>query len=43
MKEPEMDAIGGWITDVLSKVEDESVQKRVRKEVETLCGKFPLY
>jgi glycine hydroxymethyltransferase len=43
MKEGEMEAIGGWIVDVLEKVADESVQKRVRKEVETLCEKFPLY
>ena len=43
MKEAEMEAIGGWIVDVLDKVADESVQKRVRKEVETLCEKFPLY
>lgn len=43
MKEAEMDAIGDWITEVLEKVEDESVQKRVKKEVERLCEKFPLY
>jgi len=43
MKETEMEAIGGWIVDVLEKVRDESVQRRVRKEVETLCEKFPLY
>ena len=38
-----MEAIGDWIADVLDKVDDESVQKRVRKEVETLCERFPLY
>ena len=43
MKEAEMEAIGGWIVDVLDKVGDESVHKRVRKEVETLCERFPLY
>lgn len=43
MKEGEMEAIGGWIVDVLEKINDESVQKRVRKEVEALCEKFPLY
>jgi len=43
MKEGEMEAIGDWIADVLDHVTDESVQKRVRKEVETLCEKFPLY
>jgi glycine hydroxymethyltransferase len=43
MKEPEMEAIGDWIADVLDAVSDESVQKRVRREVESLCSKFPLY
>ena len=43
MKEPEMEAIGDWIADVLDAVNDESVQKRVRREVESLCEKFPLY
>jgi len=43
MKEPEMEAIGEWITNVLDNINDESVQKNVRREVETLCEKFPLY
>jgi glycine hydroxymethyltransferase len=43
MKEGEMDAIGEWIADVLENINDESVQKRVRREVEALCEKFPLY
>lgn len=43
MKEAEMDAIGDWIADVLDRVGDEGVQKRVKKEVETLCEKFQLY
>jgi glycine hydroxymethyltransferase len=43
MKEPEMEAIGDWIAAVLDRTEDESVQRRVRREVETLCEKFPLY
>ena len=43
MKEPEMEAIGDWISDVLDAINDEGVNKRVRKEVETLCEKFPLY
>ena len=43
MKEAEMDAIGGWITEVLAKPDDVSVQKRVKKEVEKLCERFPLY
>jgi glycine hydroxymethyltransferase len=43
MKEPEMEAIAAWISDVLDAVSDEGVQKRVRREVEALCEKFPLY
>src|SRR5262245_16823306 len=34
MKEAEMEAIGGWITEVLEQAQDQNVQKRVRKEVE---------
>jgi glycine hydroxymethyltransferase len=43
MKEPEMEAIGEWIADVLEAINDEGLQKRVRRDVETLCEKFPLY
>src|SRR5688572_24783769 len=43
MKEPEMEAIGNSIAAVLDRPEDENVLKRVRKEVEQLCGRFPLY
>jgi glycine hydroxymethyltransferase len=43
MKEGEMEAIGEWIADVLDRINDEAVQKRVRKEVEELCERFPLY
>jgi len=43
MKEPEMEAIGEWITEVLDHIKDENVQKRVRRDVEKLCERFPLY
>jgi glycine hydroxymethyltransferase len=43
MKEAEMEAIGDWIAEVLDRVNDESVQKRVREEVEALCEGFPLH
>ena len=43
MKESEMEAIGDWIVDVLDNINDEGVQKRVRREVEQLCDRFPLY
>ncbi len=43
MKEGEMEAIGDWIADILDNVNDEGAQARVKKEVQTLCEKFPLY
>jgi glycine hydroxymethyltransferase len=43
MKEPEMRRIGKWIGEVLNNLEDESVQDRVRGEVEALTEQFPLY
>jgi glycine hydroxymethyltransferase len=43
MKEAEMEAVGDWIADVLEDSANESVLQRVKKEVEALCGRFPLY
>jgi glycine hydroxymethyltransferase len=43
MKEAQMEAIGDWIADVLEGINDENVHRRVKKEVEALCEKFPLY
>ena len=43
MKEPEMEAIGDWITDVLDHIGDADRYRKVKKEVEALCEKFPLY
>jgi glycine hydroxymethyltransferase len=43
MQEAEMEAIGDWIADVLDHIADEAVQKKVRREVEQLCERFPLY
>jgi len=43
MKEPEMKRIGHWIAEVLNHLPDESVQRRVRAEVEKLTEQFPLY
>jgi len=43
LREPQMELIAQWITEVLHNVEDESVQKRIRSQVEALTGKFPLY
>jgi glycine hydroxymethyltransferase len=41
MCETEMRAIAGWIGEVLSDVDSEAVQKRVRAQVEELCQQFP--
>jgi glycine hydroxymethyltransferase len=43
MKEGEMEAVGDWIADVLDRMNDEAVRLRVRKDVEALCERFPLY
>jgi glycine hydroxymethyltransferase len=43
MKESEMEAIGDWIANVLDNVNDEGMQKNVRREVERMCDRFPLY
>jgi glycine hydroxymethyltransferase len=43
MKEPEMRRIGGWISEILHNLENESVIQRVRREVEVLTEQFPLY
>ena len=43
MKEPEMDAIAGFIARVLAAPDDESVARTVKAEVEALARKFPLY
>ena len=43
MKEPEMEAIAGFIHRVLSDVENESIQQSVKSEVKELCQKFPIY
>ncbi len=43
LKEPEMRRIGRWIGEVLNNLQDESVLRRVRSEVEALTDQFPLY
>jgi glycine hydroxymethyltransferase len=43
LREPQMELIAHWITEVLHNIEDESVQQRIRSEVEALTEKFPLY
>ncbi|HVT61058.1 MAG TPA: serine hydroxymethyltransferase [Thermoanaerobaculia bacterium] len=43
MGEPEMDAIGDLIAEVLSAPQDTAVQAAVRARVRGLCDRFPLY
>ena len=43
LREPQMELIAHWISEVLHNVEDESVQKRIRSQVEALTEQFPLY
>jgi glycine hydroxymethyltransferase len=43
MREPEMDAIAEYIGRALASPDDEGALAMVRREVESLCRKFPLY
>ena len=43
LREPQMELIAEWISAVLHNIEDESVQQRIRPQVEALTEKFPLY
>ena len=43
MKEPEMERIAGWISQVLESPSDESLILRIRGEVLKFCEEFPLY
>ena len=43
MREPEMEQIGGWITDILSHIGDEETEQTVRKQVAELAARFPIY
>jgi len=43
MKEPEMGKIAEWIAKVLSDVDKDSYADEVRKDIKSLCDRFPLY
>jgi glycine hydroxymethyltransferase len=43
MKEPEMEKVGDFITEVVRAPEDEAVREGVRAKVRELCERFPLY
>ncbi len=42
-KEAEVEALAGWICDILDAMGDESVIDRVRGQVAELCKRFPVY
>jgi len=41
--ESECRDLAGWMCDILDNLEDESVNDRVREQVEGLCSRFPVY
>ena len=43
MREPEMEKIAGWISEILSNLGDVATEQRVRAEVAALASQFPLY
>ncbi|MCH7743163.1 MAG: serine hydroxymethyltransferase [Proteobacteria bacterium] len=42
MKEPEMEKLANWIVACLQNPEDEANLSRIRSEVESFCGSFPV-
>ena len=43
MREPEMEKIAGWISEILSNLGDAATEQRVRAAVAALASQFPLY
>ena len=43
MKEAEMEIIGAWIGEILKNLGDAATEQRIRKQVQGLAAKFPLY
>jgi glycine hydroxymethyltransferase len=42
-READVEALAGWIADVLDNLTDEAVRVRVRDQVEALCKRYPVY
>jgi glycine hydroxymethyltransferase len=42
MEEEQMNQIAGWIDDVLSNIDDESLHEEIRSEVESFCAEYPV-
>ncbi len=43
MREPEMEKIADWISEVLAHIDDAATAQRVRREVADFAARFPLY
>src|SRR5580704_2385025 len=43
MREPEMERIAAWISEVLTHLGDRTIEQRVRAELAAVAAKFPLY
>ncbi len=43
MKENEMQQVGEWIASILSDMQNEAHQQKVKQEIKEFCMKFPLY
>lgn len=43
MKENEMQQVGEWIGSILSDIQNEAYQQKVKQEIKEFCMKFPLY
>jgi glycine/serine hydroxymethyltransferase len=43
MREPEMEQIGAWITEILTNIGNAEIEQRVRRQVAELAGRFPIY
>jgi len=43
MREPEMEKIAAWITEVLTNLGNGEIETRVRGEIEVMTARFPLY
>ena len=38
-----MQAIAGWIADIIAEIDSEQQIANVREQVEELCARFPVY
>jgi glycine hydroxymethyltransferase len=42
-READVEALAGWIADILDNLADGAVRERVRSQVEALCKRYPVY